>query len=388
MEVGPDLLAACPQAIIVAKIIDPRGIEKAFVHSSLDPLRSWLLTKPDGSDHSLENPVPKALQAIRGVRTTLGPYLESRARVSGLRLKGLIVFPDEYEIGRVKQQVNYDTATTVMRIINVRELPEEVFKPVQRQRIDPERCREWLRATVLKGAENGFTAGTWLDPNAADISKRARTIAGQASVVRQGTIPDMSQPSAGTPPARSLPKIGRIVARTAELSLVLAVVVLISLWQLDRLRSLNPFPQSLAREGVPVPPSESPPQSQDGAAPQVEDSNGSNRPSPSVGEPPLPDREKIAAETGHTGLTAPDSVAEDQARFSPEIKRKAIEDRIDTAIRNRAVAGVKVSFVDDTAYLDGEVISHNQKAAAERAARAIPEVKRVRSSISVMWNRG
>jgi hypothetical protein len=387
MEVGADLLVVCPQAIIVAKIIDPRGIEKAFVLSSLDPLQSWLLTKPDGSDHPLENPVPKTLQAIRGIRTTFGPYLESRARVSDFRLKGLVVFPDQYEVSRVKQQVNYDTATTVMRIINVRELPEEVLKPVQRQRINTERCREWLRATVLTGAENGFTAGTWLDPDAAESSERARATARQASIVHQGTIPDMSQPSAGAPRPPSSPRTGRIVTRIAGLSLALALPVLIVLWQLDRLPLLIPFGQSPAREDALV---QSVPleQSQPRETTQPEGSNGPSRPSLAVSEHSPTDLEKDPVKSHDIGLAEAEGNGEDQAHLSTEVRRKAIEDRIDTAIRNRAVGGVKVSFVDDTAYLAGEVISHNQKAAAERAARAVPEVKRVRSSISVMWNRG
>jgi hypothetical protein len=387
MEAGPDLLAVCPQAIVVARIIDPRGIDRAFVHSSLDPLQSWVLTKPGGSDHPLENPVPKTLQAIRGVRTTLGPYLDSRARVSDFRLKGLVVFPDEYEISRVKQQVNYDSATTVMRIINVRELPEELLKPAQRQRINPERCREWLRATMLKGAENDFAAGTWLDPDAAESSKRVRAIAGQASVAQRGMMPGNLQPSAGATQSPSPPRTGRIVTRIAGLSLALALPVLIALWQLDRLRPLIPFGESRAQEDAPV---HSVPleQSQPRETTQRKDSNGSSRSSAVVSEHSPAELEREAIESHGIGLTEAEGNVKDQSRLSNEVRRKAIEDRIDTAIRNRAVGGVKVSFVDDTAYLAGEVISHNQKAAAERAARAIPEVKHVRSSISVMWNRG
>jgi hypothetical protein len=191
-----------------------------------------------------------------------------------------------------------------------------------------------------------------------------------------------------TPLAPVLPKIGRIVSRIAELALVVAVAVLISLWQWDRLRLLVPFGQSAAREDAPVqslPLEQSQPRE---TTAKPEESNGSSRPSLATGEQAPTEVEKSAVKSSGAPLTEAHGTGEDPAPPAIEIRRKAIEDRIETAIRNRAVGGVKVSFVDDTAYLAGEVISHNQKAAAERAARAIPEVKQVRSSISVMWNRG
>jgi hypothetical protein len=139
---------------------------------------------------------------------------------------------------------------------------------------------------------------------------------------------------------------------------------------------------------VPSESSQSAQSAQSREPPQHEGSNGSSRPAPAIGEqaPPAPEERVIDSRSVEQEET--ENKGEGQARFSPEVRRKTIENRIDTAIRNRAVTGVKVSFVDETAYLAGEVISHNQKAAAERAARAIPEVKQVRSSIAVMWNRG
>jgi hypothetical protein len=377
-EAGPDLLAVSPQAITVAEIIDPRGIEKAVVHSSLDPLASWLLTTPDGAVHPLPNPVPRTLQAIRGVRLKFTPHLERKTDEFHIRVKGLVVFPDDYDVSRVKRQVDYDTATTVMRVINARELPEEIRKPVQPRRINAQRCREWLYATILKGGENGSVAGTWLDPHGAESSKRSRAIAGQASAAQSRMIPE---PSACAPtPA---PRTKRIVAGMAGLSLVVALPVLIALWQLDRLRFLIAFAESPAREDPPV---QSVPLEPSQPSETTERDDRPEQPSHAVDERPPADVERDAVQNHGIGVAEADGNGEDQPP-STEVQRKAIEDRIDTAIRNRAVGGVKVSFIDDTAYLAGEVISHNQKAAAERAARAIPEVKRVRSSISVMWNR-
>ncbi|HEY7167416.1 MAG TPA: AAA family ATPase [Candidatus Binatia bacterium] len=56
---------------------------------------------------------------------------------------------------------------------------------------------------------------------------------------------------------------------------------------------------------------------------------------------------------------------------------------IQKAIQNRGIAGVSVSFVDGTAYLEGAVATERQKEMAERAARSVPEVRAVRNRIAV-----
>jgi hypothetical protein len=383
MQVGADLLAVCPQGIVVAAIIDPRGIDKAVVRSSLDPLESWLVAAPDGGVHPLPNPVPRILQSIRGVRVKLAPYLEDKADAPKLRVKGVVVFPDDYDVSSVKKQINYDTATTTMRIVNASELPEEILKPVQNRRMNAERCKKWLDAAILEAGQNGSTAGTWLVPDGAESSKQARAAAGQPAV-EAGMVQKLSAGGASLP---SRSRTGRIVARIAGLSLALVLPLLVVLWQPDRLRLPIPFAQSPVREdpsnrSVPL---EEP---QPREAKPFEDSNGSRRPAPAGDSYSRAGVETDADQSHGTGFTDAAGNGEDQAQLSTEAWRKAVEYRIDTAIRNRAVGGVTVSFVDETAYLGGEVISHNQKAAAERAARAVPEVKRVRSSISVMWNKG
>jgi hypothetical protein len=66
-----------------------------------------------------------------------------------------------------------------------------------------------------------------------------------------------------------------------------------------------------------------------------------------------------------------------------ENQRKRIEAEVQAALQNRAITGVVVSVVDGTAYLDGRVASVRQKAMAERAARSVAEVKRVRNRLDV-----
>jgi general secretion pathway protein A len=63
--------------------------------------------------------------------------------------------------------------------------------------------------------------------------------------------------------------------------------------------------------------------------------------------------------------------------------RKRVELQIYKAIHNRAISGVEVAFVNGRAYLDGRVDSENQRLAADRAARSVPEVKQVRNRITI-----
>jgi hypothetical protein len=65
------------------------------------------------------------------------------------------------------------------------------------------------------------------------------------------------------------------------------------------------------------------------------------------------------------------------------VRSKNPDFAIQKAIQNRGIAGVSVSFVDGTAYLEGAVATERQKEMAERAARSVPEVRAVRNRIAV-----
>lgn len=68
-----------------------------------------------------------------------------------------------------------------------------------------------------------------------------------------------------------------------------------------------------------------------------------------------------------------------------EAERRRVQKEIEEAIANRGVTGVAVAFINGTVFLAGEVQTTSQRAAAEQAARRMPEVKDVRSRISVRW---
>jgi type II secretory pathway predicted ATPase ExeA len=64
-------------------------------------------------------------------------------------------------------------------------------------------------------------------------------------------------------------------------------------------------------------------------------------------------------------------------------QRKLLEAKIYKAIENRAITGVNVAVINGTAVLEGRVATERQKNAAERAARSVSGVDRVRNKISV-----
>jgi type II secretory pathway predicted ATPase ExeA len=65
------------------------------------------------------------------------------------------------------------------------------------------------------------------------------------------------------------------------------------------------------------------------------------------------------------------------------VQRKILEAQVYRAIENRAIVGVDVSVIDGTAVLEGRVATERQRNAAERAARSVAGVERVRNRIAV-----
>jgi len=64
-------------------------------------------------------------------------------------------------------------------------------------------------------------------------------------------------------------------------------------------------------------------------------------------------------------------------------QRRELAAQVSKAIANRAIPGIGVFVIDGTAYLNGRVATERQRAAAERAAHAIPDVRAVRNRITI-----
>ncbi|HUK42206.1 MAG TPA: AAA family ATPase [Candidatus Acidoferrales bacterium] len=110
---------------------------------------------------------------------------------------------------------------------------------------------------------------------------------------------------------------------------------------------------------------------------EADDSGAEAQPRPDIQSQK---REKPKKEKLRVAERAPAKISND-----PAIQKKKIEVAVESAIQNRAIEGVSVSFVDGTVYLDGEVATERQKIAAERAARSVGDVKRVRNRLSVKF---
>jgi osmotically-inducible protein OsmY len=67
----------------------------------------------------------------------------------------------------------------------------------------------------------------------------------------------------------------------------------------------------------------------------------------------------------------------------PRIQRRLVELQIEKALRNRAIDGVAVSFIDGTAYLEGQVASEKQRSLAEKAALSVSEVRNVHNRLDL-----
>ena len=71
------------------------------------------------------------------------------------------------------------------------------------------------------------------------------------------------------------------------------------------------------------------------------------------------------------------------SRHNSPQRREDLEAQVIQALENRAIIGVAVSVVQGTAFLDGRVATERQRRAAERAARSVTGVERVRNRIVV-----
>ncbi len=127
--------------------------------------------------------------------------------------------------------------------------------------------------------------------------------------------------------------------------------------------------------------------------PPISDTRQLGEPSePSKFETPSSNRNRPVKKSSEAANTRSPTQAARARSPSPEeiqrereAERKRVQKAIEEAIANRGVSGVAVAFINGTVFLTGEVQTVNQREAAEQAARRLPNVKDVRSRISVKW---
>ncbi len=96
-----------------------------------------------------------------------------------------------------------------------------------------------------------------------------------------------------------------------------------------------------------------------------------------------PPAEKVKPGPG----TRQNTARRDTVRAAPvkESPSRDLQSEVAKAIASRAIMGVEVSVVQGTAILDGHVATERQRRAAERAARSVVGVERVRNRIAITF---
>jgi hypothetical protein len=392
LDLDADLVAVTPYGVTVVALVDSGAVENATVFKSLFPEGPWLLTTPDGTDLAIDNPIVNAQRAMRAFEDKLTAFFRHRRETSQtIRVNGLIVFPDGYDLKHANEPYTLAEGSAGLRVINADELAKELLEPGQ-ARLSPELGREWLYTSILPSRDDDSIALTWLDPNGETISKRVRTLTNRRRPDDYRAQPPRSSEVFTNPGAASVrrrPRFGMIAA----VSLVV-VVGSMALWDIyapqeplsqsflaRRVLGKNGRTPELSRPNDPAPAKEP----QRSEVPGDRDLRALQNSQPSSDGNGVPEN-KIADSKAAEAV----SQAEGSSPDLPVVtaRQKTVEAQIDRAIHLRAVDGVYVVFVNDTAYLTGSVLSEKQKAAAEEAARKVPGVKRVQSSILVKWQTG
>ncbi|HET8564244.1 MAG TPA: BON domain-containing protein [Candidatus Binatia bacterium] len=270
------------------------------------------------------------------------------------------------------------------------QLPEEILK-VHADKGNPQPYRKPLYESTQFDSRDESTAETWVDANGEEERDRAGMVAGLSPETPWRFKPPETDQTFGTTlraPGKRKAR-GRI-AKIALLSLavVVGLIALSEIYEIDTSDPLGLLLRQLPTEYVRKPEVPRSPQSVPLKQPEQKEALRDEDAAGSAGSP-LPQIETSRRDNGKptSGTARPieKGSGEREAGESIAARRQAIEHAIGRAIQQRAVEGVTVAFVNDTAYLTGAVLSENQKAAAEQAARNVPGVKRVRNSISVTW---
>lgn len=386
-----DLLAVSPRGVTVAVVKELSGVKQGLVQISQNWREPWSVETVDSEKHHIQgNPCDQAEGAVNAIKNNLASFLRANGQQLSPRIKRLIIFPDGYRFEGPKDfSILERDGVVTLNLRNFHDLPEAILQPTEHERLDSRKYRKWIENGVLRSNDDSVL-GTWLDP----AFDRIETEAPKWRVLRlhrqhqQESVEEGGVSSADS--SRTRPIQPKFEWRKLKLTVTAITVVIIGMvgWRLDVMRAISSV--SYARRPVPPPLPENPTNATKVIqAPMPEDS-------PSLPEHeerdivPAPETTK-PSEAQMPGLTGKDQLIESatkprartQASEDSGLKRQNIELQIHHAIHLRAITGVTVYFIGNTAYLDGRVETGNQKSAAEKAARTVPGVKAVHNSIEV-----
>jgi hypothetical protein len=386
VEVG--LLAVSPTNLTVAAIKEINGVQQAVVYVPQNWREPWYVETADGARHQApDNPCDQAERAISTIKHSLGSFLAAGDQPTFPYIKYLILFPDGYTFEGTKEFfiIERDEVLT-LNLRNFRELAEAISAPTQQQRLDSRKYRAWIEGSVLRKSDDSIV-GTWLDPAfdtvEAEPAKRQRW---RLRHLRHQQVSVEEKALSSSANLRAIPMQQKFNRRQSKLAMTVITGVIIGIigwWLYDATKPLTPVSHS----NLPLTP------------PRPENSiNGAEVIQAAI--PPssfsLPENQERAEVKKTSEVEGPELKKQNQlietarkprdptqAAEDSELKRQKIEFQIHEAIRLRAISGVTVYFVHDTAHLQGRVDTASQKSAAEKAARSIRGVNEVRSSIEV-----
>ncbi len=302
-------------------------------------------------------------------------------------IKYLIIFPDGYTFEGTKEFfiIERDEVLT-LNLRNFRELAEAISAPTQQQRLDSRKYRAWIEGSVLRKSDDSIV-GTWLDPAfdkvEAEPAKRQRW---RLRHLRHQQVSAEAKALSSSANLRAIPMQQKFKRRQSKLAITVItgmIIGIIGWWFYDATKPLTPVSHS----NPPLTPPR--PQNSINGAEVIQ----AAVPPSSFSLPENQDRAEVkkTSEVEGPELKKQNQLIETarkprdptQAAEDSELKRQKVEFQIHEAIRLRAISGVTVYFVPDTAHLKGRVDTASQKSAAEKAARSIRGVKEVRSSIEV-----
>jgi hypothetical protein len=355
IEVG--LLVVSPTNITLVDIREANGVNQAVVHVPQNWREAWYVETSGGVRHELaDNPCDKAERAISNLRNSLRSFRNTDDRRSWPPVKYLIIYPDNYRFEGLMEffMVEREELLT-LQLKNMCDIAATILAPAQRQRLDSRKCRAWIEGTILKKSDDSII-GTWLDPSFDKVDSAAET---ERSWIRRfpKKAPSEQQESSSTESSRRAPIHEKLDFFKSKLigMVITALLVGIVGWR---------FSDAIKSE------------TSDSYMPPSIPKNSEN----AVEAAGIAMPQKISREIDHHSTLA---AAETRASKDSDLKVRKIKRQIEEAIRRRAISGVTVYFVRDTAHLKGRVATDSQKAAAEKAARRVQGVKNVRSSIEV-----
>ena len=386
LEVG--LLAVSPTHVTIADIQKMNGVQQAVVHVPQNWRERWYVETAGGARHELpDNPCDKAERAISSLTRSLNSFLSSNDETTFQSIKYLIIFPDKYTFEGPKEFfiIERDEVLT-LKLKNFRDLTETILMTAQSPRMDSRGCRAWLEGNILKKSDDSIL-GTWLDVAFDKVeSEPAKNECRRLGYLRHKKMLSKKGDVASTESLLmnlTQPKFTWLPSKLIVM-VVTGMIIGMGGW---RFYDSNKPPILGSRSNKPVP--LSPPANRVNAAGVDEVATPQNR----VSLLEIQNRDTVVAtevrqsseqkKPGQPNDSAKKLSEEAQAFEKSGLKREKLVLQIDKAIRLRAISGVTVHIVEDTAHLEGRVATESQKAAAEKAARGVPGVKDIRSSIKI-----